>query len=272
MNNPMRFQLAALLLIITISACSSGQENNNPRSQESARQTLERKGLHYSDSDFIESVKKGDADVVDLYLAAGMSPDTKDANNVSALLWAIGKHRTSVAHELIMKGADVKRRFKGGATLLTFAALSGNQEIVQDMLSAGANPNDKDEEGHSILIFVCLGAMAKNIPESQTDMKNELPKGMDINELFDATANGYSKTAELLLNKGADPNAQAEDGETALMFAALSGDAELVETMLNKGADPSLRNKQGTTALQLAISLHRSSVIDLLRKAEAEKQ
>lgn len=268
----MRFQVAALLLIFSISPCLDGQRNNDSRSQESPRQKLEKKGLRFSPADFIEAVRKGDIEAVDLYLAAGISPDTKDASNVSALLLAIGKRHAAVVHALIAKGADTKKRFRSGATLLTFAAMGGSPLIVQDLLAAGADLNDQDLEGRTILIYVGLSAMIKSEPAHLAGMQGALPKGLEVNELFDVPADGYAKTAELLLSKGANPNAQTEDGQTALMYAAQSGDVELVKTLLNKGADPTLQNRGGFTALQLAISLQRTSVIELLKQAEADKQ
>jgi ankyrin repeat protein len=264
----MTFQAIALLLVLSTLACSTELNKSAPVAQESPKEILAKKGLSYSEEAFIESVKTGDVEVVNLYLAAGMSPNTKDSTNKSALTWAIGKRRTPVAHTLIVKGADIKEGFKGGATLLILAAMSGNMETVRDLLSAGANPNEKDVQGHTPLIFVSLGAMLKNMPEYQPQLQKSLPKDISIAELLDQTENGYSQTAGLLVDKGANPNAQADDGETALMFAAISGDTKLVKTLLDNGADPTLSNKQGSTALQLAISLQRSSVIDLLRAAE----
>lgn len=55
--------------------------------------------------------------------------------------------------------------------------------------------------------------------------------------------------AELLLRHGADVNAQAEDGVSALMLAAHAGAPDLVKLLLTAGADVNLRNQHGDSAL-----------------------
>ena len=57
----------------------------------------------------------------------------------------------------------------------------------------------------------------------------------------------------MLLKRGADPNAKAEGGMTALMFAAESGDTMLVKLLVLNGADPELSFTDGTNPLLIAV-------------------
>ena len=50
---------------------------------------------------------------------------------------------------------------------------------------------------------------------------------------------------KLLLDRGAQVNAQAKNGWTALMGAANHGSVDVVRTLLSRGADPSLRTSAG---------------------------
>ena len=56
----------------------------------------------------------------------------------------------------------------------------------------------------------------------------------------------------MLLSAGADPNAQAEDGFTALMVAVQDGYQEGVSVLLNAGAIASTQDQFGSTALHKA--------------------
>jgi len=57
----------------------------------------------------------------------------------------------------------------------------------------------------------------------------------------------------MLLKRGADPDAKAEGGMTALMFAAESGDTMLVKLLVLNGADMELTLEEGTTPLLIAV-------------------
>jgi ankyrin repeat protein len=56
----------------------------------------------------------------------------------------------------------------------------------------------------------------------------------------------------LLLERGAEVNAQSGSGWTALTFAVWKGDAGLVRTLLSQGARPNVIDKQGWTPLDYA--------------------
>ena len=89
----------------------------------------------------------------------------------------------------------------------------GTQESAELLLAAGADVNDIDASGSSVLVV--------------------------------AAHSGHGALGRLLLDRGADPNA-AGAGYTALHAAVLRGDAELVRALLAKGADPNAPLKAGT--------------------------
>jgi ankyrin repeat protein len=58
---------------------------------------------------------------------------------------------------------------------------------------------------------------------------------------------------QLLVLHGADVNAMAKDGSTALMLAAESAKISVVEYLLANGADPNRTDKNGRSALDYAM-------------------
>ena len=89
---------------------------------------------------------------------------------------------------------------------LEHAVKHGKNQTVRASLTAGANPNTRDEDGDAVL----------------------------------ATAAFHRKhdIARMLLAAGADVNHRgSRGGWTALGFAAIEGDAEMVELLLDGGAD-----------------------------------
>ena len=63
-------------------------------------------------------------------------------------------------------------------------------------------------------------------------------------------------TVRVLLKKGADINAITNNGYTALMWASLEGNVDTVKLLLNNGANPNIRNNDGNTAIQVAENVY----------------
>jgi len=79
-------------------------------------------------------------------------------------------------------------------------------------------------------------------------------------------------SAKALLEHGADVNAIAKDGGTALLLAASSGDSETVRNLLSKGADVSAKfTETGKTALMLAKEKGYKDIADSLEAGGAKQ-
>jgi ankyrin repeat protein len=73
---------------------------------------------------------------------------------------------------------------------------------------------------------------------------------------------------QVLLEAGAEVNrAELGNGNTALMYAANSGFADLVETLLASGADVEASAKDGWTALEAAEMVGETAIVERLRAA-----
>ncbi len=93
---------------------------------------------------------------------------------------------------------------------------------------------------------------------------------LDDGELLCAASVGHVEVGQLLLTRGADPNALQEPaGANALHAAArmrfTNDTSEFVQMLLRAGADPSIRTRDGQTALEIASALN-------LRQEEARRE
>jgi ankyrin repeat protein len=87
-----------------------------------------------------------------------------------------------------------------------------------------------------------------------------------------AVTNIQTDSVNLLLDHGADVNATANDGCTALMLAASSGDSEIVRGLLSKDAYVSGKfTATGKTVLMLAREKDYTEIVKLLQAAGAER-
>ena len=89
-----------------------------------------------------------------------------------------------------------------------------------------------DVEAHNNLLFTNAGSINQDL-------------------LAAAAAGNNAKVAQLL-RQGADANARARDGRTALMHAAYSGHTALAKVLIDSGANGETKARDGATALMYA--------------------
>jgi hypothetical protein len=127
------------------------------------------------------------------------------------------------------------------------AAFFGKVDKVRGLLDSGADINAKHSSGDRPVLFIVAGAMQTSDVDYRANLLG---------------------VAKLLLQRGANPDAQTPIGKTALMLAAEAGDPELVELLLSKGANPSLKDASGHTALALAQTKGHPYTIRLLTPSD----
>ena len=89
--------------------------------------------------------------------------------------------------------------------------------------------------------------------------------------LLNAAESGdHAAAMRLVSSKGANVNAAAADGSTAVMYAAANGDVDLVRALIKAGANVKLKNQFGTSALTEASIIGSAPIIDALLKAGAD--
>ena len=89
--------------------------------------------------------------------------------------------------------------------------------------------------------------------------------------LLDAAESGdHAAAMRLLSAKGANVNATAADGSTAIMYAAANDDLDLVRALIKAGANAKLKSQLGTSALTEASIIGSAPIVEALLKAGAD--
>lgn len=204
-------------------------------------------------SDFFERIKGNQRQEVEKAVRENPSlANARDANGVSAVLYATYRGQGDLAEWLADHGATlnffeacalgrpalVRKMLDEDAGLISayspdgfqglgLACFFGHAEAVQALLQAGANAN---------------GA-ARN--------------QMKVAPIHSAAANRDPKMAlkivRMLVDSGANVNVVQHGGWTPLQQAAAHGNTELVRLLLERGAEKSARAENGKTALDLAV-------------------
>ncbi|HEY7544596.1 MAG TPA: ankyrin repeat domain-containing protein [Blastocatellia bacterium] len=128
-------------------------------------------------------------------------------------------------------------------TPLHIAAYNCDKDAVIDLLKNGSDPNARDYHGYTPLHWCAFrGAVGE---EQHLIAEALLEAGADPNAFTNleqcalnfAIDSGNKLLIKVLISKGADVNIIADD-VTPLMTAARGGDVEVVQMLLQAGADP----------------------------------
>jgi hypothetical protein len=156
----------------------------------------------------------------------------------------------------ISGGEDVNKKDKEGNTPLILAARNGDLGIVQTLVKKGADLKAVNKDGYNALLALSNYSMP-GAPVKEKNGQTSDPIGITTEE--------HLKTAEYLINEGAEVNAKTNDGSTALMLAARLNKRDLVVLLLSRGADVNSVNQQGQTALIAAtVKGHAEAVCPLI--------
>ena len=151
------------------------------------------------------------------------------------------------------------------------AAGTGNIEAVKKHLDAGVDVNAKDlwlNDGtplHSAAVF-----------GNYKIAELLISKGANVNAKANdgLTPLHIAKTkdfAELLIDNGSDVNAKRDDGLTPLHYAAFNGYKETCQMLINKGADMNAKDQDGKTPLDWAVNKKQHEIVFLLNKNNVKK-
>ena len=106
-----------------------------------------------------------------------------------------------------------------------------------------------DEEEPVLCIAALRGALGvvKALVDAGADVNTEAPHSL-VTPLIRAAEGGQREVVRFLLDKGANPNAQAAGRFTALTAAVDYADPELVRVLVEAGANPRVKPADGRTA------------------------
>ncbi|HEY4339010.1 MAG TPA: ankyrin repeat domain-containing protein [Steroidobacteraceae bacterium] len=124
---------------------------------------------------------------------------------------------------------------QAGTTPLARAAKGGDVAVVGLLLAHGANPSLPTVQGVTPMM------MAAGTEYSGRDSRGRYQ-----------TEEQAGQVIQLLLNAGADINARAVDGGTALHGAASRGRNAIVNLLVAHNADPAIKDARGRTAADVA--------------------
>ena len=188
----------------------------------------------------------GNAVVTRALLKAGANPNAPGPDGETLLMTAARAGSADVVNALLERGVNVNATEAWqGQTALMWAAAENHGAAIRALAAHGADMNLRSKE--------------LNFPEYRYETNGmavfQLPKGGWTALMYAARQNAMDAAAALA-DVHADLNATTrQEGTTALQIAIINIHYDLANLLLEKGADPNVVDSSGMTALYAAVDM-----------------
>lgn len=181
-----------------------------PASPEEAKKELARSGFRMDRETWFQRVDADDARVVGLFLKAGFDPATRNESGRPALWQAVEGGHTATVSALLAGGASANDAGKAanpqmefGATLVAQAVDRGDLEILKALVGAKADVNKGNTYRMTPLMVAARIGRADMVEVLLSAGANPNAEASGVTALFGPVQGGHADVVKLLLSKGA---------------------------------------------------------------------
>jgi ankyrin repeat protein len=194
------------------------------------------------------AIQNNDLGKIKAFLDSGLDVNaTLEGDGTTVLMKASNSADAEMVEMLLSRGADINYTNKYGWTAL-LKALDNRKHwiaVTPVLVNSGADVNAKLKSNGHTPLWKAIGRISKNRDAAIEIIKMLLSKGADVNSPYISKDKRYS-------------------GETPLMSASKKGSTDVVKLLLSHGADVNASTKAGQTALDYARKKGHQEIVKLL--------
>lgn len=193
------------------------------------------------------AARSKDTEVIKYFLDKGLSVNAEDHNGNTPFLNAASRNDLSIIELLFDKVENIDQANKKGKTALMLAVQSNSPEVVNFLIEKEANLKLVDADGNNLVYYV-------------------------INGYSDRSKDGFLKKIDLVKHTGLDLKAPQKNGNTWYHLAVEKNSLELLKIASEFGQDINAKNEEGNTALLIAaMKAKDDSILKFLLEQGADK-
>jgi ankyrin repeat protein len=182
-------------------------------------------------------------------------------NGESLVLLSVYYGQPAVTRLLIGRGErlDIFEASAAGQWVRVMEILDEEPEVVDAVAPDGFTPL-------GLAAFFRHASIVRSLLERGATVDQPSQNALHATPLQSAAAARSIEIVEMLLAKGADPNAREAGGFTALHAAAQNGQIDMARLLVAHGAEVNARAENGQTPLAVALKESQAGVASLLRE------
>jgi uncharacterized protein len=197
------------------------------------------------------AAQRADAEAVRALIRTGANVNARNRYGIAPLQVAATGGNAAIIEQLLEAGADPNTATPEGETALMAAARTGDPASVRLLVTRGANVNAREGwKGQTALMWATAennAAAMKILLEAGAEIDARSKSGAFTPLLFAVRA-GHIEACRLLLDAGVNVNEPMTDGTSPLVLAIINAHYQLASVLLEKGANPRA-DAQGWTPL-----------------------
>jgi len=200
-----------------------------------------RNALHYL------AGREQDGKVLQFFLDEGVKADAPDKEGNTPFMWAARSNSLEVITMLRSHIEHINQSNMEGQTALTMSIRRNKPEVVQYLITQGADVSQKDINGNSLAYYWLNSYGANAIDE-------------------------FERKLQLLQGSGFTFSSQESKGHTLYHIAVGTNNLNLVKRLASFDIDIDAKNEEGFTALHLAaMKAHNTTILEYLISQGADK-
>ncbi|TVY76036.1 Ankyrin-3 [Lachnellula suecica] len=210
--------------------------------------------------------RNGNVGILNMLREEKVDVNRGNKHGFTALMIAVDCGHDECVQLLIAHKASLNKSNDCGETALYKAVSKAYQSITEILLLAGANPNISGVPVRPLDAFAAAEKVATRLddegpppPEKSTPLTRAITLGFPIDLI------------KLLVEKGADVNAEDEHGRLALHHAAILGNEDVLRILLENGAEVDCTDtfRHSRTALHYATKFQKETAVQVLLEYKA---